>query len=29
MHIELQQVAPAQIEQRSMQIIRSELSHPL
>lgn len=29
MHIELQQVAPAQIEQRSMQIIRSELPHPL
>ena len=29
MHIELQQVAPAEIEQRSMQIIRSELPHPL
>ncbi len=29
MHIELQQVSPAEIEQRSMQIIRSELQHPL
>ena len=29
MHVELQQVAPAEIEQRSMQIIRSELPHPL
>ncbi len=29
MHIELQQVRPAEIEQRSMQIIRSELPHPL
>ena len=29
MHIELQQVAPAQIEARSMEIIRSELKQPL
>ena len=29
MHIELQQVAPAQIEARSMEIIRSELKWPL
>ena len=29
MHIELQQVAPAQIEARSMEIIRSELKRPL
>lgn len=29
MHIELQQVKPADIEQRSMQIIRSELPHPI
>ena len=29
MHIELQQVAPAEIEARSMEIIRSELKQPL
>ena len=29
MHVELQQVAPAQIEARSMEIIRSELTRPL
>ena len=29
MHVELQQVAPAQIEARSMEIIRSELKRPL
>lgn len=29
MHIELQRVSPLEIEQRSMQIIRSELPHPL
>lgn len=29
MHIELQKVSPLEIEQRSMQIIRSELPHPL
>ena len=29
MHIELQRVAPAEIEARSMEIIRSELKRPL
>ena len=29
MHVELQRVAPAEIEARSMEIIRSELKRPL
>ena len=29
MHVKLQRVAPAEIEARSMEIIRSELKHPL
>lgn len=29
MHIELQRVAPAEIEARSMEIIRAELNRPL